>query len=87
MAGNQRWYLGGCELERVAGSGHGDTATFNGAGNSNLVINLNSGVTINTVIFDTSSAAAYTIGSGLGGKSDAQAQCWWRGHDEFHRGE
>lgn len=44
-----------------------ETATFNGAGNGNTVINLGSGVAIGTVLFDTASAAAYTIGSGGAG--------------------
>jgi len=47
--------------------GSGDTATFNGAGNSNTTINLGTGVTLGTLLFDTSSAAAYTIGSGAVG--------------------
>jgi autotransporter-associated beta strand protein len=47
--------------------GTGDTATFNNAGGSDDVINLGAGVTIGTVIFDTASATAYTIGSGGAG--------------------
>lgn len=43
------------------------TATFNSAGGTIDTINLGGGVTINTVLFDTSSAAAYTIGSGTVG--------------------
>ena len=44
--------------------GFGNTATFNGAGNGNTTINLSVNlVTINTIIFDTASAAAYTIGN------------------------
>lgn len=43
--------------------GTGDTATFNNAGNANTTISLN-GITVNTILFDTSSAAAYTLGSG-----------------------
>ena len=34
--------------------GTGDTATFNGAGNGNTTIDLGGGVTIGTVLFDTS---------------------------------
>lgn len=44
--------------------GTGNTATFNNAGNGNTTLDLGAGVTINTVLFDTASAAAYTIGSG-----------------------
>ncbi|MCE9609011.1 MAG: autotransporter-associated beta strand repeat-containing protein [Chthoniobacter sp.] len=44
--------------------GTGNTATFNNAGGADDVINLGSGVTIGTILFDTASAAAYTIGSG-----------------------
>jgi hypothetical protein len=44
--------------------GTGDTATFSDAGNGNTTINLGSGVTISTILFDTATAAAYTIGSG-----------------------
>ena len=39
-------------------------ATFNSGGNGQTTISLGSGVTISSVIFDTSNAAAYTIGSG-----------------------
>ena len=43
--------------------GLGDTATFNGAGNGNTTIDLGFfPVTINTIVFDTASAAAYSIG-------------------------
>jgi autotransporter-associated beta strand protein len=44
--------------------GTGDTATFNGAGNANTTISLGSGVTILDILFNSSGAAAYTIGSG-----------------------
>jgi hypothetical protein len=47
--------------------GTGDTATFNGAGNGNTTIDLGGGVTLLNLLFDTSSAAAYTIGSGAVG--------------------
>jgi autotransporter-associated beta strand protein len=47
--------------------GTGDTATFNNAGNSNTTLDLGAGVTLGTLLFDTSSAAAYTIGSGAVG--------------------
>jgi autotransporter-associated beta strand protein len=47
--------------------GAGDTATFNGAGNANTTLDLGAGVTIGSVVFDTASAAAYTIGSGGAG--------------------
>ncbi|MGC3990397.1 MAG: hypothetical protein QM796_12090 [Chthoniobacteraceae bacterium] len=43
--------------------GSGDTATFSGA-SANTTIDLGSGVTIGALLFDTSSAAAYTIGTG-----------------------
>ena len=43
------------------------TATFNSAGNGNTTVSLVGGVTINTVLFDTANAAAYTIGSGAVG--------------------
>jgi len=43
------------------------TATFNSAGSGNTTVSLGGGVTINTVLFDTASAAAYTIGSGAVG--------------------
>jgi len=47
--------------------GTGDTATFNGAGNGNTTIDLGAGVTLGNLLFDTSSAAPYTIGSGAVG--------------------
>jgi autotransporter-associated beta strand protein len=43
--------------------GTGDTATFNNAGNSNTTISL-AGITVKTIAFDTSSAAAYILGAG-----------------------
>src|SRR5437870_4140156 len=46
--------------------GTGDTATFNAA-SANTTISLGGGVTISNVVFDTVSAAAYTIGSGAVG--------------------
>lgn len=54
-------------LDPLAAPGSGETATFNGAGNGNTNIDLGSGVTIGSILFDTSSAAAYTIGSGAVG--------------------
>lgn len=45
----------------------GDTATFDGLGNGNTVIDLTGGVTISNILFDTASAAAYTIGTGAAG--------------------
>ncbi len=47
--------------------GTGEIATFNGAGNGNTTIDLGVGVTVGSVIFDTASAAAYTIGAGGAG--------------------
>jgi autotransporter-associated beta strand protein len=47
--------------------GTGNTATFNGAGNGNTTLDLGAGVTLASLVFDTSSAAAYTIGSGGAG--------------------
>lgn len=46
--------------------GTGDTATFNGA-SSNTTVDLGAGVTLGSLLFDTSGAAAYTIGSGAVG--------------------
>ena len=47
--------------------GSTETATFNGAGNGNTTIDLGAGVTVGSIVFDTASAAAYTIGSGGAG--------------------
>jgi autotransporter-associated beta strand protein len=47
--------------------GAGEIATFNGAGNSNTTLDLGAGVTIGSLVFDTASAAGYTIGSGAVG--------------------
>jgi autotransporter-associated beta strand protein len=44
--------------------GTGDTATFDNAGLGRVVINLGTGVTVQNLMFNTSLAAAYTIGSG-----------------------
>ena len=51
----------------VPGTLAGETATFNGAGGADDVINLGAGVTIRSVVFDTAAAAAYTIGTGAAG--------------------
>ena len=48
----------------VSAPGTGESATFNGAGNGNTVVDLGAGVTVGSVLFDSGSAAAYTIGSG-----------------------
>lgn len=42
----------------------GDTAKFSDGGNGNTTVSLGAGATVNTVLFDTASAAGYTIGSG-----------------------
>lgn len=47
--------------------GTGDTATFDNAGNGNLIVDLGAGVTVNTLFFDTAAVAGYTIGSGAVG--------------------
>jgi len=47
--------------------GSSDTATFNGAGNGNTTIDLGAGASVQGLTFDTSSAAAYTIGAGAVG--------------------
>jgi hypothetical protein len=47
--------------------GTGDLATFSGLGNANTTIDLGAGVTISNLLFNTSSAAAYTIGNGAVG--------------------
>lgn len=47
--------------------GTGDTATFSNSSatvNGRTTLDLGGGVTVNTILFDTASAAAYTIGSG-----------------------
>jgi len=43
--------------------GVGDTATFNNAGNGNTTLTVGT-ISLNQVLFNTSSAAAYTLGSG-----------------------
>jgi len=48
----------------LAVPGSGDTATFNNAGGGHVVLDLGGGVTIKTLLFDTSSVAPYIIGSG-----------------------
>lgn len=47
--------------------GAGDTATFNGPGNGFTFVDLGTGVTLSNLVFDTASAAAYTIGTGAAG--------------------
>ena len=41
-----------------------ETATFNGLGNGFTTIDLGSGISVGTILFDTASVAGYTIGSG-----------------------
>ena len=43
----------------------GGTAVFNNAGNSNIVLSLTTG-TLTSILFDTSSAAGYTLGATVG---------------------
>lgn len=45
----------------------GEVATFNGAGNGNTTLDLAAGVSIGSISFDTSAAAAYTLGTGAVG--------------------
>jgi autotransporter-associated beta strand protein len=59
--GSAAWATGN-NWNSLASPGTGDTATFNSAGNGFTNIDLGTGITIGNVIFDTSSAAAYTIG-------------------------
>jgi autotransporter-associated beta strand protein len=54
-------------LTDVSAPGAGESATFNAAGNGNTTIDLGAGVTVGALVFDTASAAAYTIGSGAAG--------------------
>ena len=42
----------------------GDTATFDNAGNGNLIIDLGGGVTVGNIAFDSGAVAAYTLGTG-----------------------
>ena len=49
------------------GSGADETATFDSAGNGNTTLDLTGLSVIDTIIFDTSSAAAYTLGTGAAG--------------------
>lgn len=44
-----------------------ELATFNGAGNGNTTIDLGTGATVRSLVFDSANAAAYTIGSGAVG--------------------
>jgi fibronectin-binding autotransporter adhesin len=57
---NSTWFT---STNRTAGGppGTGNTATFSNAGNGNTTLDLGAGVTVNTVLFDTSSVAVYTI--------------------------
>ena len=48
----------------------GQTATFNGTGNAKTTIDLNTGVPVSNIVFDTASAAAYTIGAGAAGSQN-----------------
>jgi len=47
--------------------GTGETATFNNAANGRTTLDLGAGVTIGSVVFDTASAPAHTIGAGGAG--------------------
>jgi autotransporter-associated beta strand protein len=61
------WATGTNWLLDTTPPGAAETATFNGAGNGNTTIDLGAGVTLGSLVFDTSSVAAYTIGSGAVG--------------------
>lgn len=72
-ADNATW-TGAMDSNWVTGSnwsapipGNSDTASFNSAGNSNTILNLGAGVTVGNILFDSSNASAYTIGSGAVG--------------------
>lgn len=54
-------------LDSAVAPGTIDTATFDNAGNSFTTIDLGTGVTIGSILFDSANAAAYTIGSGVVG--------------------
>ncbi|NBW87621.1 MAG: hypothetical protein EBR23_12580, partial [Planctomycetia bacterium] len=47
-----------------------DTASFLDSGNGNTTVDLGSGVTVGAILFDSSSVAAYTIGSGAVGSQN-----------------
>ncbi|QIF02857.1 autotransporter-associated beta strand repeat-containing protein [Roseimicrobium sp. ORNL1] len=47
--------------------GTGDTAIFSNAGNGNTVINLGAGITVQSLLFDSTWASSYVIGSGGAG--------------------
>ncbi len=47
--------------------GLGETATFDGLGNGNVIIDLGAGVTVGNIAFDSGAVAAYTIGTGAAG--------------------
>ena len=64
---NSLWATVGNWTTATSVPGTGETATFNAAGNGNTTIDLGAGVTVGSLVFDTASAAAYTIGSGVVG--------------------
>ena len=64
-AGTTTWSTAGNWSGGVPGTGN--TATFNAAAGSGGAVISNAGVTLGTLLFDTSSVAAYTIGSGAVG--------------------
>lgn len=45
----------------------GETATFDNAGNGNVIIDLGAGVTVGNITFDSAAVAAYTLGGGAVG--------------------
>ncbi|MGA2544023.1 MAG: autotransporter-associated beta strand repeat-containing protein, partial [Verrucomicrobiota bacterium] len=47
--------------------GFADTATFNGTGSGNTLIDLGGGVTVSNIVFDTATVVPYTIGAGAAG--------------------
>ena len=51
----------------VAVPANGDTALFNGTGAGHTAVAISAATTINSITFDTSSAAAYTLGTTSGG--------------------
>lgn len=61
--GNDGLWATGANWSATPAPGSGNNATFNSAGNGFTTIDLGAGVTLANVVYDTSSAASYTIGT------------------------
>ncbi|MEY4242463.1 MAG: hypothetical protein RLZZ245_48 [Verrucomicrobiota bacterium] len=67
LGANSLWSTAGNWSGATPPGTGGQTATFNDAGNAKTTVDLGAGVPVSNIVFDTATAAAYTIGAGAAG--------------------